>query len=184
MKKVAAVLLLSLVAMNVSAQQPKAAPQPGPEKPVQADPADVKSLDAIVHALYDVISGPPQQARDWDRLRSLFHPQARLIPTGKRPADSKVGARVLTVEDYIQGAQPYFEKNGFFEREVAGRREEFGNIAHVFSTYESRHARDEKPFQRGINSIQLFHDGTRWWVLTIMWDAETPEHPIPPQYLK
>ena len=135
-----------------------------------------------------LISWPPWVTRFSKSIRELsaseWHPQARLIPTGKRPADSKVGARVLTVEDYIQGAQPYFEKNGFFEREVAGRREEFGNIAHVFSTYESRHARDEKPFQRGINSIQLFHDGTRWWVLTIMWDAETPEHPIPPQYLK
>lgn len=186
MKRLVVIAVLAL-AMPAWCQQPQtkteAAPAETP-KVVQADPADVGSIDAIVRALYDVISGPAGQPRNWDRFRSLFYSGARLIPTGKRPTDDRTGARVLTMEDYIHSAAPFFEKNGFFETGIADKRERFGSIAHVFSTYESRHAKDEKPFSRGINSIQLFHDGTRWWVLTVMWDSETPEKPIPAEYLK
>lgn len=185
MKRFTAVAVLALVTQAWCQQQTKPAPaQPETQKAAQADPADVRSLDAIVHALYDVISGPAGQPRNWDRFRSLFHPQARMIPVGKRPVDAKTGARVLTADDYIQSVGPYFEKNSFFEREVADKREQFAHIAHVFSTYESRHAKDEKPFQRGINSFQLYNDGARWWIMNVMWDAETPENPIPEKYLK
>jgi len=186
MKRLIAIAVLALAAQAWSQQQqtkPEPA-QPEQTKAVQADPADVGSIDAIVRALYDVISGSAGQPRNWDRMRSLFHPQARLIPTGKRPTDDRTGARVLTVDDYIHNVGPYFEKNAFFETGIADQREQFGNIAHVFSTYESRHAKDEKPFSRGINSIQLFNDGTRWWILSVMWDPETPEKPIPAKYLK
>ena len=76
-------------------------------------------------------------------------------------------------------------KDGFFERELARRTDQYGNIAHVFSTYESFHkATDKEPFARGINSFQLLNDGKRWWVLTIYWQAETPDNPIPKEYLK
>lgn len=157
------------------------------DPPVQsyaANPKDVGSIDSILGALYDVISGPAGQKRDWNRMRSLFIPGARLIPTGKRPSGES-GARVLDVEGYISNAGPYLEKNGFFEREIARRTESFGNIAHVFSTYDSRHnADDAKPFSRGINSIQLVFEDKRWWVVTIFWDAETPDKPIPGKYLK
>lgn len=149
-----------------------------------ANPKDVASMDAILAALYDTISGPAGQTRDWNRLRSLFIPGGRLIPTGKRPTGES-GARVLDVEGYISASVAYLEKNGFFEREIARRTEKYGSIAHVFSTYDSRHkADDAKPFARGINSIQLMFDGTRWWVVTIFWDVETPENPIPKKYLK
>jgi hypothetical protein len=76
------------------------------------------------------------------------------------------------------------EKEGFFESETARKTESFGQIAHVFSTYESRHAPGEKPFQRGINSIQLMNDGTRWWIVTIFWQGEDEKNPIPEKYLK
>jgi hypothetical protein len=148
-----------------------------------AAPADVASEEAIVQALYEVISGPKGQARDWDRFRSLFAEGARLIPTGRRP-NGESGLRVLDVEGYIQAAGPYLVQNGFFEREIAARSERFGSIAHRFSTYESRHeAGDVTPFSRGINSIQLYHDGSRWWVVTILWDAERSDQPIPERYL-
>lgn len=76
-------------------------------------------------------------------------------------------------------------QEGFFETEIARRTEEFGNIVHVWSTYEARHkADDSKPFMRGINSIQLINDGKRWWVMTIMWQAENPDSPLPEKYLK
>ena len=140
-------------------------------------------MDAIVAALYDVISGPAGQKRNWDRFRSLFVPGARLIPTGRRQT-GEVLSRVRTPEEYIQGSSPLLEQNGFFEKEISRRTEKFGNIAHLFSTYESRHkADDAKPFARGINSIQLMNDGKRWWVVTVFWDSERPDNPLPARYL-
>ena len=149
-----------------------------------ADPKDVATMDAVVAALYDVISGPAGQKRNWDRFRSLFVPGARLIPTGRRPT-GEVVSRVRTPEDYIQGSAPLLEQNGFFEKEVSRRIEKFGNIAHIFSTYEARRkAEDEKPFMRGINSIQLMNDGKRWWIVTVFWQAEDATNPLPAEYLR
>jgi hypothetical protein len=150
---------------------------------VVANPADVKSMDAILAALYDVISGSAGKKRDWDRFRSLFIAGARLIPASKRP-DGVFEARVLDPEGYVTRAAPFLEKQGFYEREIARKVDLFGQIAHVFSTYDSRHsAEDKTPFARGINSIQLLNDGKRWWVVTIYWDSERPDNPLPPQYL-
>ena len=146
--------------------------------------ADVESIDAILGALYDVISGPPGQRRDWDRMRSLFVPGARLIPTGRRP-DGTGAIQVRDVEQYIAASGPFLESNGFFEREIARRTERYGNVVHAFSTYESRHtASDPAPFARGINSIQLWFDGKRWFVVTIYWEGESPSNPIPARYLQ
>lgn len=149
----------------------------------EADPADVASIDAIIAALYDVISGPAGEARDWDRFRSLHLPQARLIPTGRNPS-GQFGHRVMSVEDFATQSGPLMEERGFFEREVARTTERYGDIAQAFSTYESRwKADDPEPFQRGINSIQLMNDGTRWYVVTIFWAGERPDMPIPERYL-
>jgi hypothetical protein len=149
----------------------------------EANPADVGSLDSIMKAVYAVISGDAGKPRDWDRFRSLFHKDARLIPAGKNK-EGVVGAKAFTPEDYITRSAPFFEKEGFYESELARRVETYGHIAHVFSTYESRHAPNDKPFARGINSFQLLNDGKRWWVLTIYWEGETAENPIPKEYLK
>jgi hypothetical protein len=150
---------------------------------ISPDPKDVGSVDGIVAALYDVISGPAGQSRNWDRMRTLFIPEARLIPTGKRPDGSAV-RRVLSVEDYIKNSGPSLEKNGFFEIEIGRKTEQFGGIVHLFSTYESKRATsDEKPFMRGINSIQLWNDGKRWWIISIFWQSESADTPIPEKYL-
>jgi hypothetical protein len=150
-----------------------------------ADPADVASIDSIIKAVYDVISGEAGKKRDWARFNSLFYKNARLIPTGKNAQTGVVGANAVSPEDYVKRAEPVFERDGFFEREIAGRREVFGNIAHVFSTYEARRkAGEEKPFMRGINSFQLMNDGKRWWIMTIFWQAESPEIQIPKKYMK
>ena len=167
---------------------PSAAQAPASPSTTQtpaADPKDVATMDSIVAALYDVISGPAGQKRNWDRFRSLFVPGARLIPTGRNPQTGEVASRVRTPEEYITRSSPLLEQNGFFEREISRRTEKFGNIAHLFSTYESRHkAEDEKPFARGINSIQLMNDGKRWWVVTIFWQGEDDKTPLPAEYLK
>lgn len=162
--------------------KPAETPKPAP-KLIPAKPEDVASMDAILAALYDVISGPAGKKRDWDRFRSLFAPGARLIPTAKSP-DGSLIPRVVEPEGYIERSSPFFDKNGFYEREISRKVEQFGPIAHVFSTYESRHAPEEKPFSRGINSIQLFNDGKRWWVVTVFWDSERDGQPLPEKYLK
>ncbi len=134
-------------------------------------------------ALYEVISGDAGQKRDWDRMRSLFHAEARLVPMGKRK--DGIQAAHLKVEDYVQRAGPSLEHDGFHEQEIARHTDQFGDFAHVWSTYEGRKAKaDATPFLRGINSIQLCHQGDRWWVLQILWEQEHDAGPIPPQYLK
>ena len=151
----------------------------------EADPKDVGSLDAIMKAVYDVISGDAGVPRDWDRFRTLFHKDARLIPSGKNAQTGVVGARALTPEDYITRSQPVFAKEGFHERELARHVDIYGNIAQIFSTYHAfRKSDDKTPFLRGINSFQLLNDGKRWWVVTIYWQAETPYNKIPEKYLK
>lgn len=175
-------LTLGAVAVpTLEAQTPQAVPSPVITTTISADPADVESIDAIVTALYDVISGGPGEPRDWNRLRSLFIPGGRLMPVGQR-APGSLGIRLLEVNDYISNAGPTLERVGFTERELARRTDRFGNIAHVFSTYEGR-AETEDRVVRGINSIQLLNDGTRWWVVSVYWQAESPENPLPAEYL-
>ena len=159
-------------------QSPPAASAPA------ANPADVASMDSTITALYDVISGPAGKKRDWNRFRSLFSPGARLIPTSKRQAGG-FGSTVIDPEGYITRSSTVLEEQGFFEKEVARRTETFGNIAHVFSTYEARRKADDKePFMRGINSIQLMNDGKRWWIVTVFWQAESPDNLLPKKYLE
>jgi len=157
---------------------------PTDSAPPRANPADVASLDAIVASLYDVISGPAGQPRDWNRFRSLFAPGARLIPT-MHPANASPRPGVLTVDQYAERAGAGLTRNGFYEREIGRSTDQFGAITQIFSAYESkRAATDPAPFARGINSIQLFNDGTRWYVVTIFWDSERKDNPIPERYLK
>ncbi|HEY6970027.1 MAG TPA: hypothetical protein VJA94_12545 [Candidatus Angelobacter sp.] len=173
-------LLLLITGTIISAAQTQTA-QSETNNPPAAKPGDVDSVEHILAAVYDVISGPPG-ARDWNRFRSLFYPGARLIPT-RRDDSGKIIARVLTPEEYIERSKPFLEKEGFFEAARANRVEMWDRIAHVWSTYESRHTKDGQPFARGINSFQLLYDGSRWWVITIYWEGEEPAHPLPEKYL-
>jgi hypothetical protein len=181
---VACTLSLVARAQQNPAQKPAEQPQPAPTAAPQslssrvppANPADVNSIVAIMAAIYDVISGPPG-TRDWNRFRSLFVPEARLTSTTKSATSSSV--RLLAVDDYVNRAGKYFTTHGFFESAIVNHVERFGNIAQVFSSYESRNAANDKPFVRGVNSIQLFNDGGRWWVLSILWDEESPTNPLP-----
>lgn len=174
----AATLLLVPVAPTLVAQQPAAPPAPS------ARPQDVASVDAILSALYDVISGDAGVRRDWNRFRSLFAPGARLVPTGRAP-DGSGRMRVWTPEEYIAAAGASLERDGFHERELGRREERFGNVLHVMSAYDSKRTlADERPFARGVNSIQLWNDGSRWWVVSIFWEGETPANPIPESLLR
>jgi hypothetical protein len=172
--------LLLLMISTAFAAQP--VPQEKPANAATAAPttaADVKTIDAIISALYDVISGPAGE-RNWQRFHALFAPHAVLATVSKRNGETR--PEIMTPDDYVRMAGDYFAKNGFFESESARNTQTYGNIAHLFSTYESRHTREGAPFAKGINSIELLNDGQRWWVLSISWDEERPDNPIPPEY--
>ncbi len=201
MKRLAAlassIALLSLAAAQQGQPaQPDAAKQPNvpsghPPIPIpqvgdnwpKAMPADVESVDAIIKAFYDAPAGQPGQARDWDRFLSLFVPDARLI-VARAGDGGTAGAMFLPAPDYVSANKTYFEKGGFRDTEIGRRTESFGNIVHVWSTYESRRkAEDPAPYLRGINSIQLLKDGGRYWIVNVFWDNERADVIIPEQYL-
>ncbi|HEU0301163.1 MAG TPA: hypothetical protein VFR37_16985 [Longimicrobium sp.] len=147
---------------------------------------DAQSVDGIIAGLYAAISGAAGERRDWARFRGYFFPGARMIPTNRAIHAGQGGhpPEVMDVETFIRTTAPVVEPIGFYERPIAARVERFGCIAHVWSTYDSRHSPDDaEPFARGINSIQLYHDGARWWVVNVFWDSERAGNPIPPQYL-
>lgn len=170
----AAATLLAAAAPTFAAAQEAGAPPP-------ANPADVGTIDSIIPVLYAVISGPVGAPRQWDRMRTLFHPEARLIPTGCDTAGN-CGARVMTPDGYRQRADSLLRAIGFREVEIARRTVRYGNIAHAFSTYESYRRDETEPFSRGINSIQLLWDGKRWWIMNVFWDSERPGNPIPSDF--
>lgn len=177
-------ILLLMVFIGVPGFSNTALNSPVSSDSIPAETRDVSSIDGIIAALYDVISGPAGQSRNWDRFRTLFLPEAKMIPTGRR-ADGSFGKRVLSVEDYIKTSGPVLEKNGFFEIEIGRSTDQYGNMVQVFSSYATKHtAADSTPFMRGINSIQLWNDGKRWWIMNIMWQAETPDTPLPEKYLR
>ena len=149
----------------------------GPE----VNPKDVQSLDAVVAAIYDVISGPPG-ARDWNRFNSLFATDARLIAV-RVPKEGRPTLVVMTPKDYADKAGSYFLEHGFFEHELSRKTDSFGAMTHIYTTYESRETKDGKPIDRGINSMEFFNDGQRWWCVEIYWDAERAGNPIPEKYL-
>jgi hypothetical protein len=176
-----AVLAIAAASAPVAAQQTPAAP---PATAPAARPSDVESPEAMMVALYDVITGPSSQARDWNRFRSLFLPGARLIYIQVNPDGSSI-AHPLPVEDFIRLAGPsYLQGAGFWETGIGRRIDRFGNVAHIFSAYESRTTAPDGPVHaRGINTVQLVRQQGRWWVASMTWDEERPDNPIPAEYL-
>jgi hypothetical protein len=186
--------------LNASAQQSApAAPAPPPpvgtlaghpDWPAAKNSGDVDTVDHLVTSLYDVVSGPAGQ-RDWERFRALFVPDARLawiVPESAATKDAparKGDAVFLTPDMFVQQNDPYFKTNGFFERSIAIRVEEFGNLVEVWSTKESRDAKgDAKPSSRGIDSFQIVHAQGRFWIASLIFDDERPGVTLPAKYLK
>lgn len=170
MKKIVFILLICFNISNLQSQNDK-------------DLEKVKTINGTIKTLYSVISGEKGEERNWELFKFLFHKEAKLIPSGKNKAGI-VGARYLTPGDYIKLSGNWLVKNGFHEVEISRKTDVFGNIAQVFSSYESfRSKRDKTPFMRGINSIQLLNDGNRWWIINIYWMQESKSNPIPKKHL-
>jgi hypothetical protein len=150
-----------------------------------ARPADVASPQAVVRAMYEIVTRQPGQPFDWDRLRSLCLPGATMIPNEEQTGGE---LRILSVEDFIAWVDEQMAVGGpndmgFQEAEIAQRIELYGDIAQVFSTYQKRVWTDPQILGRGINSIQLVFRDNRWWVVSVVWDEEDGAGAVPAKYL-
>jgi hypothetical protein len=149
----------------------------------QAHPEDVASIETIIKAAFEVMSGPAGKERDWNRFRSLFKPSAQFIVAPRRPGGG-INFTVRTIDEYIANSWKWLEKHAVYEIEVHRITEQFGHLAHAFSTYESReNPGSAQPSSRGIASFQLVYDGKRWWIVNWFWLGERPDTPIPEKYL-
>ena len=190
MRSLALRFVFITAALTLPASAQTVAPAPAPKLPPPSisthpewraakNPADVDTIEHLMASLYDVISGPAGQQRDWARFRSLF------LPDGRMGVIRQDDAVLFTPDKYVERDDPYFKANGFFERAIANRIETFGNLTSVWSTYESRKTlSDKEPFARGINSLQIIHAQGRYWIASIMWDDERPGLTLPDKYLK
>lgn len=133
---------------------------------------DVASIEAILVALYECISGPAGAPRNWARFHYLHRPESLSLRTVVRE-DGGYESQVFTNDEYIANVEPLFAQMAFYEIETAHRVERFGQVAHVWSKYEARSSPDSPDvIKRGANSIQLFNDGRRWWIVSTIWDNE------------
>jgi hypothetical protein len=149
---------------------------------IEARSLDVSTIDGIMKAFYEVISGPPGQPRQWSRDRTLYIPDIRFVAMSE-DKDGNAKAHVVTHQQFVDSADPQMVKEGFYETEINRVTESFGHIAHVFSTYETREKSGGAVNERGINSVELFFDGKRWWIASVCWDDERADNPISPDYL-
>jgi hypothetical protein len=138
---------------------------------------DLAAIDQAIRGVYEVISGPPGQKRDFDKMRRMFAPNATLKAIGPK------GLRGGSLEDYISRNAAILEKEGFTERELGRRVELWGGLATAWSAYDGRTANGSF-HERGINSFQLVKIDGKWLVASILWQEETPDNPLPTNLTK
>ncbi|WP_440999430.1 nuclear transport factor 2 family protein [Fodinibius sp. SL11] len=148
----------------------------------QINTDDVGSIDSVITALYDVISGPAGQ-RDWDRFSSLFK-EGATMGTISEAKDGTLHYVSMTPVQYIESNDEYFKKNGFWEEEIAREVFQFGEIATVQTSYKIKTAEDGEVTRRGVNTVQLVYDQNCWWITNITWNNEREDNKIPQTLLK
>jgi hypothetical protein len=148
---------------------------------VEPKAEDVGSIDGIVKAFYEVISGGVGVPRQWSRDKTLYIPDIRFVAMSER--GGKIDATVGSHQEYVDGANDFFVREGFVEKEIKRVTKKFGNIAQIFSTYEYSTSGKTKMSGRGVNSIGMFFDGKRWWISSVTWEEERPNNPIPKEFL-
>ncbi|MEO5857414.1 MAG: hypothetical protein ABIR33_00550 [Pyrinomonadaceae bacterium] len=174
-------VVLFIITISLSIALNAQAPKRVEVATIPVNPADVASIDSIVKAFYDTISGPVGQPRQWGRDKTLYVPGVQFVSLSER--NGKISMSVSDHQKYVDSSNDSFVSQGFFEKEVHRVGKRFGNIAHVFSTYEFRSKLDGPVLGRGINSLELAFDGTRWWIASAIWDDERPNNPIPAEFL-
>ena len=179
--KLAREIRLGCVLLVLASGVGRAAAQNRPhvERPVIAPRTeDVSSIEGIVKASYETISGGVGVPRDWGRDRTLFDPDSRSVAVAVDAKTGEVTAKAKTEQEFADEADAWLVKNGFTERELAHVQKRYGNVATVLSSYEGKTAAG-KVITRGVNIFQLYFDGKRWWILSMVWDEERPGNPIP-----
>jgi hypothetical protein len=176
--RLTAALLIAISGLSA----PSLAAQTVPVATIPADPRDVSTVDGIMQAFYDVISGPAGEPREWSRDRTLYIPDMRFVAMDVDSTGKPV-ASVMSHQQFVDRSDAGLVKNGFYEEEIHRVTRKFGNITHVFSTYTMRQKPGGPLIGRGVNSIQLFWDGTRWWIASATWDDERKDNPIPKELL-
>jgi hypothetical protein len=172
--------VLTLTLATVASAQAPAAHVAVPT--LAARPEDVGSIDGIIKAYYDVITGPAGQPRQWGRDRTLYWPGIRFFAASVKK-DGTPTVRVMTHQEFVDAVDPMAVKNGFDEHEIHRTMTRIGNVAHVMSTYETRTVGTGPVTARGVNSLDLYWDGKRWWITAASWDDERPNSPIPADLL-
>lgn len=163
--------LLGLVTVCALAVPPLSAQAPTPNLD------DVSTIKGIVTAYYDVINGPPGAPRQWRRDSTLYMPSAMFVAMGIK--DGKPRVNIMTPEQFRRASNDGFVKDGFFETEIGSRVERFGNVVSVRSVYETRRTIGGPLIGRGVNYLQLYWDGSRWWISAASWDDERPDNKLP-----
>jgi hypothetical protein len=143
---------------------------------------NVSTLDGIIKAYYDVVTVEKGAKASYERDSLLHWPNVNVGSAGLDKS-GKLRFHYMSLKEYHRLSDPYLEKDGFYEKEISRKVENFGGIYHVWSTYESRNSATGPIIERGINSIELFYDGTRFWILGWFYDGERKDNPIPAKYL-
>jgi len=162
---------------------PKQKMKPIPVQKVEARPEDVGSIEGIVKASYETISGGVGVPRQWGRDESLFDPNVRFVAVERDPKSGAIVAMITNHQEFVDSTDAELVKDGFTEHELGHKVEQYGNVATVLSSYEGKNASDGKVVTRGVNIFQLYFDGKRWWILSMVWDQETPQNAIPAELL-
>jgi hypothetical protein len=147
------------------------------QQPTAPSPEDVSSINGIIDAFYDVISGPAGQPRQWERDRTLYIPGVRFV--GISEQREKIQVDLMDHGAYVKSSDAGMVKHGFFDKEIGRSTRRFGHMAQVMSAYEIRSEKEGPVLARGINFIELHFDGKRWWISSVQWDGERPNNPIP-----
>ncbi len=179
--RISSVAVFVLAAAAASGQEPASKPKHVEVATIEPRAADVSTIDGMIKAWYDVISGPAGKPREWARDRTLYIKDLRFVDVGWNK-DGTPNPRIVDHQAYVDSSDGMAQR-GFFEKEIHRVSQRFGPIAHVWSTYESRQTENGPIIARGINSIELFWDGKRWWIANGIWTDETKENPIPKEYL-
>jgi hypothetical protein len=147
----------------------------------QAQNADLSTIDGLMESLYASISGPAGE-RDWEFFHSLYTSNA-IMGAMRMTSEGNMIYSGFTPEEYVERNHPFLVENGFWEEELKRETVEYGELAHVFSSYEFRtEANGEEIRQRGINSLQLVFEDDRWWIISIQWNAERDSLPLPKKF--
>jgi len=178
-----AVLLFTflLTAFSVAQEPTKPSSRHVEVASMTARPEDVSTLDGVMKAYYDVISGPAGQPRQWARDRTLYTPEVSFVIISD-DADGTPVAKQLTHQEFVDDSDAEVVKGGFYEKEIHRIVHRYDNWANVVSTSQSRRTPDGPVIGHSIDNLDLFWDGHRWWVMHVTIAEIRPDHPLPKEF--